>query len=162
MSDSQPCDRKPWIRSWPLRVGLMLLGIAVFVAMGIVIENEIGLSFWTTYRVACAGICLFLILKLRFDYPGERWPLISFWIALFVNGALFFTPLVNRPASRGELMLFLFPDLIIVLVARILTYRVTSVEQRASRQMMVLGLIGAVIFCAVLFYFGLREAQAVG
>ena len=49
-----------------------------------------------------------------------------------------FTPLVNRPASRGEVMLFALPDAIIVLMARIVSYPVTDVHRRAMRQHMIL------------------------
>jgi hypothetical protein len=84
-------------------------------------------------------------------YPREQWPRISFWVALAVNVAIFFTPLVDRPASRGELMLFALPDAIVVLAARIASYRVTNVHQRAMRQQMIFGLVVAVAFCAILF-----------
>ncbi len=130
------------------RVGLALLGIAVFVTLGIVLENKVGLPIATSYRVACAVACLFLIWKFRSDYPQERWPGISLCIALFVNIAIFFTPLVDRPASRGELMLFGFPDAIIVLIVLIATYSVTNDRERAKRQQMILGLIVASVFCA--------------
>lgn len=125
--------------------------MAAFIIIGIALEDEFGVPFDTTYRVGCAAICLVFIYKLAVDYPGEPWPWISLWLALLVNIGLFFTPLFDRPASRGELMLFALPDAIVVLAARIISYRVVDVHQRAMRQQMILGLIAAVAFCAVLF-----------
>lgn len=142
------------------RVSLALLGIVVFVAVGIALQDEIGLPFDTTYRVACAVICLLFILKLKSDCPGERWPQVSFWVALLVNIGLFFTPLVDRPASRGELILFALPNAIIVLAALIISYSAADQHQRATRQQMILGLIVAVAFCAILFALTLVEPNA--
>jgi FtsH-binding integral membrane protein len=139
------------------RVSLALLGVVAFVIISIALEDEIGLPFNTTYRVVCAAMCLVFIFKLGLDYRGERWPRASFWVALLVNVGLFFTPLVNRPASRGELMLFALPDAIVVLAARIASYPVADEHQRAMRQQMILGLIVAVAFCATLFALMLME-----
>jgi len=133
------------------RLGLALLGIIAFVAIAIALEDHAGLKFDTTYRLACAIICLAFILKLWSDYPDKRWPRIGFWVALVVNIGLFFTPLFDRPASRGEIMLFALPDAIIVLVALITSYPVGDPHQRAVRQQMILGLVVAVAFCALLF-----------
>lgn len=142
------------------RAGLALLGIVAFVIIGTVLKDETGLPFDTSYRVACAAICLFLIFKLGQDYPGERWPRVSFWLALLVNLGLFLTPLVDRPASRGELLLFVLPDAAIVLMARIVSYPVVNAYQHAMRQQMILGMLVAVAFCAFLFTFTLAEAHA--
>jgi undecaprenyl pyrophosphate phosphatase UppP len=139
------------------RLSLALLGTIAFVIIGIALKSQIGLPLDTTYRVACAAICLAFIFKLGSDYHGERWPRTSLWIALLLNVGLFFTPLVNRPASRGELMLFALPDAIIVLAARIASYSVVDEHQRAMRQQMILGLIVAVSFCAILFALALIE-----
>lgn len=136
---------------------LALLGIAAFVTIGIELENDLGIPSDTTYRVVLAAMCLLVIFKLELDYPGEQWPRTSLWVALLVNVGLFFTPLVDRPASRGELMLFALPDAIIVLVARILSYPVGDEHQRAMRQQMILALIVAVAFCAILFTLLLIE-----
>jgi hypothetical protein len=140
---------------------LALLGIVVFVIISIALEDEIGLPFDTTYRIACASACLVFIWKFISDYPGERWPQISFWIAVIVTLGIFFTPLVNRPTSRGELMLFALPDAIIVLVTRIAFYRVVNENQRAMRMHMIFGLIVAVAFCSILFALTLVEAHTV-
>ncbi|HEX4737441.1 MAG TPA: hypothetical protein VH331_07760 [Allosphingosinicella sp.] len=139
------------------RVSLALLGVAAFVAIGGVLEKEAGLPFDTSYRAACAAACLLFIFKLGSDYPGERWPRTSLWIALLFNVGLFFTPLVDRPTSRGELMLFALPNAVIVLAARIASYPVVDDHQRAMRQQMILGLVVAVAFCAILFAFALME-----
>jgi len=130
---------------------LALLGIIAFLAIGIVLEDEFGLPFKTTYRIACDAACLLFIYTLCRDYPGERWPRISLGLALLVNIALFFTPLFDRPTSRGEVLLFALPDAVILLVARIVSYRVVDVHRRAMRQQMILGLIVAVVLCAILF-----------
>ena len=47
-------------------------------------------------------------------------------------------------------MIFALPDAIIVLAVLSATYSVTNVHQRAVRQQMILGLILAVAFCAVI------------
>jgi hypothetical protein len=44
-------------------------------------------------------------------------------------------------------MLFALPDAVIVMTARIMSYRVSDVHQRAARQMMILGLVVAVVGC---------------
>lgn len=97
---------------------------------------------------------------MRRDYPTERWPHVSVWIALVVNAAIFFTPLVDRPASRGELMLFALPDAIIVLGARIASYQVIDDHQRATLQMMILGFVVAVVFCLVLYTIILLQSDS--
>ncbi|TPG21736.1 hypothetical protein EAH87_04640 [Sphingomonas koreensis] len=127
------------------------MGVFALVAIGIVLEKEIALPFYKTYRVVCAALCLGFIFKLGIDYSGERWPTISFSIALVANIGLFFTPLLDRPASRGEIMLFALPDAMIVLVTLILSYQVVDEQQRAKRYTMILGLVVASVACAALF-----------
>ena len=133
------------------RAGLVLLGAVSFVIIGAALEYETGFPVDTTFRLGCAAICLAFILKLGRDYPGERWPRISFWLALLVNLGLFLTPLVDRPASRGEIMLFALPDTAIVLMARIVSYPAVNEYQRAMRQQMILGMIAAVVSFSVLY-----------
>jgi drug/metabolite transporter (DMT)-like permease len=133
------------------RLGLGLIGLVSFVAAGIALENDAGVPFATFYRCACAVVCLGFIWKLRRDYPADRWPQVSLWIALAVNATIFLTPLVDRPASRGELMLFALPDAMIVLGIRIASYHVGDDHQRAMRQMMILGLVVAATFCSILY-----------
>ncbi|GGY94158.1 hypothetical protein [Novosphingobium colocasiae] len=133
------------------RLGLALIGVATFVVVGVALENEAEFPFATFYRVACAAVGLGIIWKLRKDYPTETWPYVGFWIALAVNAAIFLTPLVDRPASRGELMLFALPDAIIVLGARIASFHVSDDHQRAMRQTMILGLVVAATFCSALY-----------
>lgn len=150
---SSPKPRR-WLASF------ILLGIVAFVIAGITLESRIGIPFDTTYRVGCAGLCLYCIFKLGSDYPGERWVQTSFWVALFVNAAIFFTPLVDRPTSRGELILFALPDIVVVLVARIASYSVVDVHQRAMRQQMILGLVVAVALGAALLAATIFQAQS--
>jgi hypothetical protein len=135
--------------------GLALLGVLVFVVFSIILENTFGVPFDTSYRIACAGICLGFIWTIGRDYPGQRWFLIAFAIALLVNIGIFFTPLVDRPASRGELMIFALPDTVILLAARIVSYPVQDTYQRAVRQQMILGLVIAIAFCALLLFLAL-------
>ena len=144
--------------SW--HFSLALLGVLAFVTMGVALEDEMGLPWDTTYRVACAGACLFFIHYLGSDYPGEQWPRTALWIALLVNVGVFLTPLVDRPASRGELMIFALPSAIVFLSARIASYSVADDRQRALRQQMILGLVVAVVFCGILFAFGIMESRA--
>ena len=139
---------------------LALLGTIAFAVVSISLATQAGIPFDTSYRVACATMCLVFIFKLGSDYPESRWPRISFWIAFAVNIGLFFTPLVDRQASRGEVMLFALPDAIIVLVALIISYPVLDEHQRAMRQQMVLGLVVAVAFCALLFALTLMGPHA--
>jgi hypothetical protein len=105
------------------------------------------------------GFCLLFIHQLGADYPGEQWPKIGFWLSLIVDVAIFFTPLVDHPASRGEFMLFAAPDTVVVLVARIASYEVTDVHQRAMRQQMILGLVIAIAFCAVFVILALIDPK---
>ena len=160
MNGYQANNGPPWYKSRLWRLSLALLGIAAFVAIGTALENEAGIPFNTTYRVACGAICLLFIYKLGLDYPGERWPRTSLWIALLINVGIFFTPLVDRPASRGELILFALPDAVVVLIARIVAYRVVDVHQRATRQLMIFGLVVAVTFCVILLGLALAEPHA--
>jgi hypothetical protein len=151
MNGDEVGDRPPWYKSKPWHVSLAVFGLVAFLIISFTLQDDFGIPWDTTYRVGCAGACQAFIYKLGSDYRGERWPRISFWVALLVNLSLFFTPLVNRPTSRGELMLFALPDAVIVLVALIVSYRVEDAHQRAMRQQMILGLVVAVVFCAALF-----------
>lgn len=128
-------------------MGLWLLGIVAVLVVGFTLQDTVGVPVETTLRIATAAICLFFVYKLGLYYPGESWPRISLWVALAVNLALFFTPLMDRPVSRGELMLFALPDAVVVMTARVVSYRAADVHQRANRQIMVLGLVVAIAGC---------------
>lgn len=129
---------------------LALLGIALFVTFGIALENETGFPFDMTYRIACMGVCLGFMAKIGSDYPGQRWPWIALSIAVVTNIAMFFTPLFDRSASRGEIMLFALPDATIFLAARAASYPVNDDHQRAVRQQLILGVIFAMVFSAII------------
>jgi hypothetical protein len=145
--DGEDCALKTWL----LRVVLALSGVAAFIVLGVTLDRAFGIGFDTTYRLACAGACLILIAYLARYYRGERWPWIALALALLVNVALFFTPLLDRSASRGEIMFFALPDAILFLIARTVTYRVTDVHTRAVWQQLILALVVAALFCALLF-----------
>ena len=141
------------------RVGLALLGLIAFVTIGTVLEDEVGISFDTTYRVVCAGMCVVLIYSIGLEYAGQRWPRVVLWLATLVNVGILFSPLVDRPASRGEVMLFAVPDVVIFLTARIVTCSAVTVSQRATRQQMILGLVVAIGFCAILFALAILQPR---
>lgn len=129
---------------------LALIGIIAFIALAVALESAFGIPFKITYRIACAIACLVFVAKIGSDYPGERWPRIAFILALAFNVGLFFSPLAHLPASKGDLLFFGAPDAAIMLAARIATYPVTDVHQRAVRQQMILGLVVALAFCALI------------
>jgi len=144
-----------------LKACLWLIGIGAFVALALVLEDKVGLPFDTTYRIVCAGMCLFLMTKVSSDYRGEQWPWVALAIAAVVNIGLFFTPLMARTASRGEIMIFALPDVIILLAARTFTYRVTNDHQRAVRQQLILGLVLAMAMGAALYSLTLLPSHRV-
>lgn len=141
------------------RLCLTFLGIAAFVLASMTLEDELGIPFDTTLRIACAAACLAFIYQLSLHYPGQRWPWIGFWAALLVNVGIFLTPLVDQPASRGELMLFAMPDAIVVLAVRTATYSVADDHQRAVRGQLILGLILAAALCAIIFSIDLMHPR---
>jgi hypothetical protein len=151
MDGHQVDDNNASKRSRGREAVLWAASLLLLLIVGFTLEDDAGIPFDTTFRIACVGFCQFFIYKLRAEYPAERWPRIGFWLCLIVNIAVFFTPLVDRSSSRGELMLFALPDAIVVLTALIASYPVTDVHQRAMRQQMILGLVVAIAFCAVLF-----------
>ena len=138
------------VKSRLKKASLALLGIAAFLVVGILLEEELGIGFYTTYRVGCAAACLFLIFRFASDYPGERWPWLALLIATLVNVGIFFTPLVAGPASRGEIMVFAAPDAVIVLAARAISYSAIDAHQRAVHGQLIVGLILVAAFCAII------------
>jgi hypothetical protein len=139
------------VRSYLKRLALTFGGIIGAIAIGIALENGLGIPVDTTYRVECAIACLLFILKLQRDDPTDQWPKHGLIGSAIINFLVFLTPLLSRPASRGELMVFALPDTIIVLIALIAFYMVETVHQRAVRQQMIFGLIVALGFSAVMF-----------
>ncbi len=114
------------------------------------LESKFEIPFKTTYRIACMVGCLIFIAKIGSDYPGERWPWIAFLVALLFNVGLFFSPLAHQPASKGDVLFFGAPDAAIMLAARTFSYPVADEHQRAVRQQMILGLVLALVFCAII------------
>ena len=144
-----------------LKVCLWLAGIVAFVTLALVLQDKVGLPFDTTYRIVCAGMCLYLMTKVSSDYHGEHWPWVALAIAAVVNIGLFLTPLLARPASRGEIMIFALPDVIILLAARTFTYGVTNDHERAVRQQLILGLVLAMAMGAALYSLALLPSHRV-
>lgn len=138
---------------------LYLLAAVAYLFFSFVLESATGIPATITLRVGGAAVCLIFIRELESYYPGERWVRISFWTAMVVNIAIFFTPLVDHPLSRGDLMIFAAPDAVVVLATRIFTYSVTDVHKRANRQTMILGLVVAVAISAFLFFASLMDTH---
>jgi hypothetical protein len=134
---------------------LAFLSIALFLVFGTVLESLFGFPFYTTYRIACAGACVGLMAKIGQEYSGQRWPWVAVSVALATNIGLFFTPLFDRPASRGEVMVFALPDIAIFLAVRAATYPTADAHQRAVRQQLIVGVILAVAVSAIILATGL-------
>lgn len=84
------------------------------------------------------------------DYRGERWPWVALFTAAAVNLAMLFSPIFDRPASRGEILFFAGPDIVIFLAARVRSYPVPDVQARAVRQQLIVALILAIMFTALI------------
>ena len=110
-----------------------------------------GLSFDTAYRVTCAVGCVLFVATLASDNSAALWPWFGAGASAVINAGLFLTPIVNRPTSRGEIMLFALPDSIAVLCARLAWFPVSSDHDRAQRQMVIFGAVVAVVFCGALY-----------
>lgn len=133
----------------PMTLGAaLIIVVTAFVAFIVTIEQGLGVAFDTSVRILCAVIALVLVFSFVSSKRTERWPWIALLIATLVSAGLFFTPLIDRPSSRGEFILFLLPDTIILLTARLITFEVRDDRGRAARQTMVLGLVVAVVIWA--------------
>ncbi|MBS0255413.1 MAG: hypothetical protein JSS36_09460 [Proteobacteria bacterium] len=139
-----------------------LIGLIAFMAVAITLESRAGVPFVITYRVACAAMCLKLVYNLGTDYPGAQWPKIAFAVAALFNLALFFSPIAKFPASKGDIMFFAAPDAAIFLIARIATYPVSDVHQRAVRQQLIFGLVIALAVWAALMSLVVLTPPPVG
>ncbi len=126
------------------------LGGILFGAMAVALDYLSIIPFAVTFRVGCAGGCLIFIYMIGSDYPGERWPRIALFIALLFNVGMFFSPLAGFPASKGDILFFGVPDLVILLAARAFSYPVADAHRRAVRQQLFVGLILALAFCAMI------------
>jgi len=135
------------VKSKSARGVIVILAMLALVGLG----TAIGLSFDTSYRIACAAACIIFIASLALDYPDDLWPKIGLIAATLINAGLFLTPVFHRPSSRGELMLFALPDAIALLSVRLAYFSVSTDHERAQRQMVIFGLVVAVVFCAVLY-----------
>jgi hypothetical protein len=141
------------------KVGLALIGVLAGVVAAIFLEAYAGIPFDTTYRVVCAGVCLWFIYRLQKDLPEAGWLRIGLGLSALLNVALFFTPVVDRPSSRGELILFAVPDLVVVLAVRIATLRPVDVEQRAKRVQLIACLVMASAACVGLLWVAVAESR---
>lgn len=136
-------------RLW--RLGLCVLGIAMLVTTGILLEEYAGIPFAITYRLACTGACMWLLIGFASDYPGERWPWIATAMTALVDVGLIVTVLRPLPASKGDLILVSLPAAIIFLFARIVNYDAPDLHRRAVRQQMILALVLAIAFAGIFF-----------
>lgn len=133
------------------RIGcLTLLGVAGFVAFGITLETACGIPFDLTYRIACAVACLVMMVKIGADQGKERWFRVSLFIALVFNASLFLTPILHRPASRGEIMIFALPDAAVFFFGQAIGYPTGDEHQRAVRQQLFVGSLLAFAVAALL------------
>jgi len=91
-----------------------------------------------------------LVYWVRFDFPDEKWPQRTFWISLLINIGIFFTPIIDRPASRGELIIFGLPDGFIVAIAMIAHNRSWT---RSVRTQLIATIVLFTAACAALLAF---------
>lgn len=136
------------------KLAMMLIGLGIWVASAMTLENVTGISVDTTYKVTCAIVCVGFMAHVATNYPGERWPWIAVAVACLFNAGLFFTPVLGHPASRGEIMLFALPDVSIFTLARAVTYPAEDVHERAVRQQIFMGLFFAVALGAIILATG--------
>lgn len=127
-----------------------LLGIAVTLAIAFTLESKAGVPVAVTLRIIVASVCLFVMFKIGSDYAGQKWPKIALAVAAIFNFSMFFSPLAKLPASKGDIMFFAAPDAVIFMAARTFNYPVADVHTRAVRQQLIVGLILALAFCAII------------
>lgn len=133
---------------------MMLIGVGIWLASAMTLENVTGISVDTTYKVTCAIVCVGFMAHVAANYPSERWPWMAVAVACLFNAGLFFTPVLGHPASRGEIMFFAFPDVSIFTLARAVTYPAKDVHERAVRQQIFMGLFFAVALSAIILAAG--------
>lgn len=149
-----------WPRTTRGRALLLAVGLPAFVMLMIFFENNLGISSDTTLRVLCAVIAPIVIYPCLTD-PDSPWMRFGLILAIAINVGILFTPLVDRPtASRGEFFLFAFPSLVVLLSARVASFQVLTVRDRAVRQQLILGLIVSVLACVTLFIFTIAQARS--
>ena len=106
-------------------------------------------------RLCCGIIGLGLLAEV--DFPGEKWPQRVFWVSLLVNIGVLFSPLVDRPASRGELALFLLPDGFVVLIAMIAHNQALA---RSVRAQLIATVVVFTAACAALLALVILQSSA--
>lgn len=143
------------LRGWR-GLGVGLVAVSAFLCASLILRG-FAVPFDTSYRVACAAVSSALVYWLRFDLPDEQWPRQAFWISLLVNIGILFSPLVDRPASRGELVLFLLPDGLVVLIAMIAHNQSLA---RSVRTQLIATVVVFTAACAALLAFVISRAGA--
>jgi len=133
-----------------MQLFVTLLGIAVTLAIAFTLESKVGVPVAVTLRIIVASVCLFVMFKIGSDYAGKIWPKIALVVAAIFNFLMFFSPLAKMPASKGDIMFFAVPDAVIFMAARTFTYPVSDVHTRAVRQQLIVGLVLALAFCAII------------
>lgn len=113
MASNDPKDLRGW-----RGVCIGLAAVSAFLCASLILRG-FGVSFDTSYRMACAAISSAWVYWLKFDLPDEKWPQQAFLVSLLINIGILFSPLIDRPASRGEIMLFFLPDGFVVMIAMI-------------------------------------------
>lgn len=144
MSEADGCAKRM------TRLLLVLVGVGLLVAGSIILEDRLEIPVDVFYRAACATISLWMMIRIGQAYRPDTWPLLAVATAIAVNVAMFFTPIVQRPASRGEILLFAAPDVLIFLIFRTANFRVVDEQSRAVRQQLIVGTIIVATFCALL------------
>lgn len=142
------------MRELTFKMLITVVGLGIYIALAMTLENVTGIRFDTTYKVTCAFVCVGFMTKLALGSPGERWPWIAIAAACIFNAGLFLTPVLSHPASRGEIMFFALPDASIFMLTRAITYPETDVHKRAVRQQIFVGLFFAVALSAIILAAG--------
>lgn len=143
------------LRGWR-GLGVGFVAVSAFLCLSLILR-DFEVPFDTSYRVACAAVSSALVYWLRFDFPGEKWPQRVFWVSLLVNIGVLCSPLVDRPASRGELALFLLPDGFVVLIAMIAHNQALA---RSVRAQLIATVVVFTAACAALLALVILQSSA--
>lgn len=150
MSTEKPGQNSISEEAQDLSCGFYFVGFVTFMIVSFGLESIFGIAWDTSFRVGCMLVGLGLATAVCGDHRRERWFVAGMAVATIANVAIFLTPLVERPTSRGELMIFLGPTVIVLLLARLLSYPVRDARSNANRLLLVLSLVTASILYATM------------